>query len=109
MDAEQQQSYGSSFGGFVGLIIMIIIGVWVYNHWFHKPTWTATYYPDAGNLTQSISEQVGSLQECRDWVDAQAQPTGNTGYDYECGTNCKLQPNSPGVTGDFYRCDNTTR
>ena len=95
---------GGGIGGIVGLVIFGLIIWWGYNHFIHKPTWTAVYYPSAANLSVFRDQSVGSLEECRDWVDAQAQLQGNTDYDYECGTDCKLQVDN---LGKFYRCKET--
>lgn len=55
--------------------------------------WIGFYYPDENNLTVHIqSSEIKSLEECRNWVDAQISlnnPSGY-GYDYECGRKCKF-------------------
>jgi len=96
----------NSGGGIIGLVILIVIGWWIWNHWIHKPTWTAVYYPNAGNLNYFADQKVSSLEDCRDWVSVQAQAQNNTDYDYECGTNCKLQHDN---LGKFYRCNETKK
>lgn len=94
-------------GGLLGFILLVFAIWWIWGHWLAKPTWTATFYPDAGNLTISQSYQVDSLEGCRDWVDTQALLLGVTDYDYECGTNCELKANPPGISGQYYICDET--
>jgi len=103
-EEEEQQRHAAQGGGIIGIIILIIVGWWVYNHWINKPTWTAIYYPDAANLSTFVDQSVDSLEGCRDWVDSQAFAQGNTDYDYECGTDCKLEVDS---IGKFYRCKET--
>lgn len=109
MDAEEKlaaHKASKSSGGTLGFIIFAIACWYGYTHWVHKTTWMAFYYPNAGDTFTYQSRTVGSLQECQDWVSTKAAATGNTGYDYECGTDCK-----PGydVGGKFYRCKQTLR
>jgi hypothetical protein len=106
-NTEGSEGHKSSSGGILGLIFFIVIAWWIWGHWIHKPvSWTAIYYPDAGNLSVFQDSNVDSLDDCRDWVDAQAQATGNSGYDYECGTNCRLKVDQ---FGKFYYCKDTIR
>jgi|SRR3989344_4009942 len=55
----------------------------------------AFYYPDRGNLTIDRRElNIGTLEACRDWVNAQAIADGDssqTRSDYECGVGCKSE------------------
>ena len=49
---------------------------------------TAFYYPDRSNLSKSVSSGVGGVDECRDWVYAQAARRNDPNIqrgDYECG------------------------
>lgn len=101
---DEEHPRAAEGGGLLSLIVLIVIGWWIWGHWIHKPSWTAIYYPNAENLSSFIDQPVGSLRECRDWVSEQADSRGDLDYDYECGTNCKLQQDS---TGKFYRCDET--
>lgn len=90
--------------GIIGLIILIAIGWWAYIHWLNKPSWTAVYYPDPGNLSIFEDKAVESLDECRTWVRAKAFLTESMNYDYECGTDCRLQIDS---FGKFNYCKDT--
>jgi len=53
----------------------------------------AFYYPDANNLSEWESKMnVGSVQECRDWVEDYAATKGDSNLnrgDYECGVGCR--------------------
>lgn len=53
----------------------------------------AFYYPDASDLSVWESQvDVGSIQECRDWVENSASKNGDEDLrqgDYECGVGCK--------------------
>jgi len=109
MDAEEKlatHQASRSSGGILGFIIFAVVCWYGYTHWIHKTTWTAIYYPIAADSYDFQSESVGSLEGCQNWVDARAQATGNTGYDYECGTECKIQYDA---TGKFYRCKEIQR
>ncbi len=74
---------------FVTIAVIVIVSLFA-----KKDTWKGFYYPDAGNLTYDIESPVyESLEECRSWVNQQVakyNPSGS-GYDYECGKNCKLK------------------
>jgi hypothetical protein len=80
----------------VSFLIIILIFVGAYFLFFKSETWLGFYYPDGNNLTNHIqSPELKSLEECRTWVDSQVpihNPSGS-GYDYECGKNCKLDKN----------------
>lgn len=89
------QGFGSGnscLGTLIGLLVIIaVLAILVV---FKKDTWKGAYYPDAENLLNSIESPVfDSLDDCRNWVNAQVylyNPDGY-GYDYECGKNCKLK------------------
>ncbi len=75
------------------IIIFVIIG-WLISL-FKGDSYIGFYYPDAGNLFNDIQSEntFDSLDACRNWINEQVSinnPDGS-GYDYECGKNCKLQ------------------
>lgn len=78
------------------IVLIIIVLVGVYWFFFNNETWLGFYYPDENNLTKYIqSSELKSLEECRAWVDSQIpihNPSGS-GYDYECGKNCRFDKN----------------
>tara|TARA_Y100000310_G_scaffold336457_1_gene421045 strand:+ start:3375 stop:3668 length:294 start_codon:yes stop_codon:yes gene_type:complete len=73
------------------LIVVVLLGA--YFLFFNNETWLGFYYPDEDNLTNHTqSPELKSLEECHVWVNSQVQihdPSGS-GYDYECGKNCKF-------------------
>jgi len=78
------------------IAVMVLILVDGYFLFFNNETWIGFYYPNENNLTKHIqSPELGSLEECRAWVNSQVpiyNPSGY-GYDYECDENCKLDKN----------------
>ena len=58
-----------------------------------KPQIDAFYYPDKNDLSDfQVSYDVGSLNECRDWVYSKAAQNSDRGLrrgDYECGVGPK--------------------
>lgn len=87
----------------LSLVIAVIAIYWVWNNIISPPKWIGFYYPDAGNLySYKQSDEFGSLTECREWVDDISGGRTDTGFDYECGKNCKLSQ-----TGGIYICDET--
>lgn len=72
-------------------------------------TWMATYYPDNQNLLVSEStHDVGSLEECRAWVEVKASMDGSPDYDYECGKNCHPWNEDLGII-EPYVCEETVQ
>ena len=87
----------------IGLIILILALHWVWNNVISPPKWIGFYYPSASNLSNyEQSPELNSLEECRDWVDEASNGRTDTGFDYECGKDCKLSE-----TGGIYICDET--
>ena len=87
----------------ITIIVVIIIGAFLI---FGRESWIGFYYPNQYDLTRNTqSSELGSLEECRLWVEGQVDtynPSGS-GYDYECGKNCK----APDHPGGLYLCDET--
>lgn len=90
-------------GGLVGLIIFLIIGFWVWNHWINPTKWTAFYYYDLGNYDNYKKQEVESLEKCREWIKSVAVGRFTENYDYECGTNCRIELD--GIGTGYNRCD----
>ncbi len=86
------------------LIILVLAGA--YFLFFNTETWIGFYYPDKNNLTEHVqSPELKSLEECRSWVKFTQIPLHNpsgSGYDYECGKNCRFDNGS-----GFYICQET--
>lgn len=80
----------------VGNLIKIVIGIFIIHFlWtkiFFPPRWLGFYYPDAGDLTQSLKspQEYKTLEECRVWVKNMTQGRTDNNWDYECGSNCKI-------------------
>lgn len=73
--------------------------------YFHPDEWQPIYYPNPPDLTFYINgPTVDTLEECRDWIDAEAIRRGQAAgeYDYECALNCDLND-------DLYVCEETTQ
>lgn len=102
--------------------MLVVFGFVVYWLWgVLKPDkYIGFYYPDAGNLLDyEQSYELGSLEECREWVDDVSNGRTDTGFDYECGKNCKLSEdyqyllkNDPGKLRQYnlqpsYVCEET--
>ena len=89
------------------LVVVIILLIGAYLVLFGKETWLGFYYPNSGNLYKYIqSSNFDSLDECRSWVNSQVtiyNPSGS-GYDYECGKNCKFDKNA-----EIYVCKETVK
>lgn len=87
------------------IIIAVALIAWGVFSFLKSDEYVGFYYPDASNLLSDIQSpgSFDSLELCRDWVDEQVSkynPDG-TGYDYECGKNCKLSGGKP------YVCEET--
>lgn len=89
------------------LIIIVVLAVWGASVLLGGDEYVGFYYPDENNLLNDIQSPVlfSSLEACRDWVDEQVSlyNSNDTGYDYECGKNCKLSSGKP------YRCEETLK
>jgi hypothetical protein len=70
----------------LAVIVLALLGFWVYNHWSKPATWTAIYYPNASARSKFTTQPVDSLQACRDWVETKA--SNSAAYAYECGKDC---------------------
>lgn len=84
------------------IVLLILIGRYLYVNNFQKEEWVGYFYPDSTNLSNWIEsdETFGDIDSCRDWVYYQMdiamqnnpyfyEEDGN--YDYECGLNCELK------------------
>ncbi|MFY9484296.1 MAG: hypothetical protein WAP74_01585 [Patescibacteria group bacterium] len=88
----EEKNYTTS----TGIVALIILGlglIWFlffrgHDKWYK---WLGFYYPNAGDLLNyKQSSELNSLEECREWVDVISGGRTDTGFDYECGKNCKL-------------------
>lgn len=86
---EQTEEHKNYVGSGIGVLIVLGLIWWF---WGKSVTWQGFYYPNASDLTKDIKSPIfKSIDECRDWVNSMVykyNPSG-TGYDYECGKNCK--------------------
>lgn len=75
----------------LGVGFLVVLGlIWFFFFRGHDK-WLGFYYPNAGDLlTYKQSSELDSLEECREWVDIVSGGRTDTGFDYECGKNCKL-------------------
>jgi hypothetical protein len=86
-------------GGVIGLIILAILGWWVYSS-FIKSEWLGIY--ESGTSNQIYTQKFSSKEECADWLaDKQVYPGSYTNY--ECGMNCE----PPKTTYGLYICKET--
>lgn len=53
-----------------------------------KDTYIAFFYYDPSNLNAYWQAPVGSIEDCRNWVNLQIERDYDGAYDYECGVNC---------------------
>lgn len=85
------------------LLLVVVIATAV--QFFKSDTWHPVYYPNPTNLTNHVNGPVvDSLEQCRDWIEREANRRGQTAgqYDYECGLNCNYEPQS-----DLSVCEDT--
>lgn len=79
-------------GGIIGLVLLVLIGWWVYSTWLKPVTWTGFFYYDPENPYPESSWIQGgfaSYDECAAWIDSKIPQDFDGSYDYECGSNCK--------------------
>lgn len=107
----QRNNTTELFGVVIKLLLLVIVSFFVLKWTFGgvigiiKPSWLGTFYFNKDNLTRyTINHELGSIDECRDWVEGQADlyniPEGV--WDYECGKNCKYKEDS-----QMYLCQET--
>ncbi len=86
-------------------IAIVIIALFAYFK-LTPDKWVGFYYPNRADLTRyTQSPQLGSIEECRSWVNAQVPAGINSyDYDYECGKNCKFRSDL-----DINVCEETLR
>lgn len=89
---------------FLGIIVIVSV-IWGVTLLLKGDDYKGFFYPDASDLLKDIQspDSFRSLEECRDWVHEQVSrynPDGS-GYDYECGKNCKPSGGKP------YVCEET--
>ena len=81
----------------IGLLILIIIGVVLYNS--HRANWYGVYIsPTTGQAT--ITDKFQDKEACLDWLH---NGNGSLLSGAECGSNCKYSDS--GV--DIYKCSET--
>jgi hypothetical protein len=84
------------------LILLILVGRYLYTNYLKKEEWSGYFYPDASNLSSWIDSDgtFDSIESCRDWVDTQlgvyvlknpGMNINEVNYDYECGLNCRYK------------------
>ena len=87
----------------LGIVAIGFILFWLWNNVVSPPKFIGFYYPDAGNLLNyKQSSELNSLEQCREWIDDISGGRTDTGFDYECGKNCKLSGG-----GGTYVCEET--
>lgn len=88
----------------ITLTILLVAGILIWKNL--NSTWMGFYYPEEGNTFNYIqSSELGSLEECREWINQMVRTHNPSGYryDYECGKNCSLS--ETGI--DIYHCEET--
>jgi hypothetical protein len=82
----------SGYGGVVGLIILVLIGWWMYDTHLKPSVWTAVYESPYAVRVQTGGE-FKDKDSCLRWIySARLKNDGN--YSYECGKDCR-PPESP--------------
>lgn len=87
------------------LFKVALVGLLIYWIWgaLKPDKWIGFYYPDADNLSNyRQSWELESYSECLEWVDDVSNGRTDTGFDYECGKNCK-----PNKEWGGYICEET--
>ena len=76
---------------FILLLPVVLIAVLFLSGCSLGSEWTGFYYSDINRMsdesTWRIQPGLGSLEECRNWVNTVHKPSDN--YDYECGYRCR--------------------
>ena len=90
-------------------IVIIVLAMWFVSdnlELWKKDNFVAIYYPNVNDLSKEIKiGQLGSIEECRSWIDNQKSLRGyKGGDDYECGKNCKYKSEY-----EMYVCETTER
>ena len=84
------------------LILLILVGRYLYINNIKKEEWTGFFYLNAEDLSEWTESDkfFNDIDSCRDWVDTQLNVyvLSNPGtdirkvdYDYECGLNCEYR------------------
>jgi hypothetical protein len=89
----------SEIGGLVGLVLVIAIGVWVYNHFFKPDTWSLMYENQYGSVSRAGDYR--SRDECA--MKLQVARNNPSMGRPECGSNCK----EPRTLNGPYICEET--
>lgn len=96
----KHENNSSVLGGIIGLVIVGLLGWWVYNTWLKPDYWQGVYETTVSNSVYATEKM--SKEECMDWlVEARANPGER--YNFECGSNCKPPTTELGV----YVCEST--
>jgi hypothetical protein len=86
-------------GVLIGLVLLVIIGVWVYNHWLKPDTWSLFYDNHLGITVRAGDYR--SRDECAAKLQVARQ---NPSMSHpECGSNCE----PPETIDGAYICDET--
>lgn len=94
-----ETSHGGS--GFIGLIILIAIGIFVFNAVTNSNKWTAVYESPTSTMAQSGGE-FDSKSDCLNWLNSERlKADGN--YNFECGRDCE----PPKSINGLYTCQET--
>jgi len=82
----------------LGLAIVVLI-VWLGWQFLHPVAWYGTWETRTGGVG---SQEVGSRKACQSWLESQSinPPSGH--FNFECGSNCKLDP-----VASMYYCNET--
>jgi len=108
VEEEMQDSSGDIFGLIIVIIILVVMGNFLYKRFIKYPyRYVGYFYPSIYNLNKWVeSEPFDSVEECRDWADGMADHYGvavTADYDYECGKDCrKGDEYNQGVKYDCY-------
>lgn len=97
MTEEAQHSNNS--GGFISLVLVVLVGWWVYNAWLKPEYWQGTYELPSDNIVHA-TDKFESREQCQEWLDLHIPPGS---YSRECGKNCK----PPETTIGVYTCEET--
>ena|SRR2546430_1984658 len=87
-------------GAIVGVIVLIAVGMWGYNHFLKPDEWSLMYENNLGVIV--VAGDYSSRENCSIAL-GQAKQNPSKYYRPECGSNCK----PPTTISGSYVCEKT--
>ena len=85
MSEETVPAGSNPIASLIGLVILFLIGWFVYSNWLKADTWTGMYEVPSTMAIQSL--EFDSEEACREWLQDNRY-TSETAFNFECGKNC---------------------